>query len=105
MVRRPREPRTISILPRNTGSAGFWWKAAVITAALLLPFGSVILIAVAAARARRARQAGQMYTEWWRMRDLSRTKASPSIINGRPVRENGTVLHPEFANNHRTDPQ
>jgi hypothetical protein len=75
----------------------FWFKAAMIAAAIVLPFGTVIIIAVAAARARRARRSDQVYEEWWRLRDVARAESRPTR-NGRYDREAG---RPQYATSHR----
>jgi hypothetical protein len=52
---------------------GFWITAALVTAAIVLPFGSVLLVAGVAARKRRAMKRDsppeQPYAAWYRLRD------------------------------------
>ena len=49
----------------------FWLTAAVVTAAIVLPFGTVLLLAGAAARKRMtlANGAEEPYAAWFRLRD------------------------------------
>ena len=51
---------------------GFWITAALVTAAVVLPFGSVLLIAGVAARKRKALKKAtpeQPYAAWYRLHD------------------------------------
>ena len=73
------------------GNRGFWWKAALVAAAVVLPFGTVILVAVAAARARRTRRSEQVYADWRRLRDHMRATAWSSMVDGNG---NGNGAHP-----------
>ncbi|MBI1736561.1 MAG: hypothetical protein HYR51_15440 [Candidatus Rokubacteria bacterium] len=50
---------------------GFWITAALVTAAIVLPFGGVLLIAGIAARKRKALRKGtaEPYAAWFRLRE------------------------------------
>jgi hypothetical protein len=53
---------------------GFWITAALVTAAIVLPFGSVLLVAGVAARKRKAlrqheQTPDQPYAAWYRLRE------------------------------------
>lgn len=68
-------------------SRSFWIKAALVTGAIVLPFGSVILLAAAAvkkAQANRRRPASPTneLEEWWKLRALERAAAQTPHRNG-----------------------
>ena len=64
-------------------SQKFWINAALVAGALLLPFGSVLLLGAAAVkRARTTRQAENVYEEWWKLRALEREAAHAWGRNG-----------------------
>jgi hypothetical protein len=58
-------------------------NAALVTGALLLPFGSVILLGAAALKKmRNARREDNVYEDWWRLRALERDAAHAWARNG-----------------------
>ena len=77
------------------GRPQFWLKAALVIAAIVMPFGTVILIVIAAARARRARRAEASYAEWWRLREETRSQPvrSAALLRNEDEREIAQVTH------------
>ena len=60
----------------------FWINAALVAGAMLLPFGSVILLGAAAVRkVRSKRQAESVYEDWWKLRAMERD-AKQAYRNG-----------------------
>ena len=67
-------------------SRSFWIKAALVTGAIVLPFGSVILLAAAAVKKaqanRRPANPANELEEWWKLRALERAAAQAPHRNG-----------------------
>ena len=77
-------------------SRNFWIKAALVAGAILLPFGSVILLiaAVKKARDRRAANPTSELEEWWKLRALERASTQSWHRNGdQPVAVPVRVRH------------
>ena len=78
-------------------SRNFWIKAALVAGAILLPFGSVILLVAAVKRAQRNRRAANPTNEleeWWKLRALERASTQSWHRNGdRPVAVPVRVRH------------
>jgi hypothetical protein len=55
-------------------TARFWLNGILVAAAIVLPFGTLILIGAAIMRTRtaRARKANSAYEEWWQLRAATR---------------------------------
>lgn len=64
----------------------FWINAALVAGAIVLPFGSVLLLAAAALKksktAKTANRTNNEYDEWWKLRALERSSAHAWHQNG-----------------------